>query len=402
MWKSCCRCFNRGLSQVREEVMNMRIPAEVFPPGEYLRDELESRNWTQVEFAEIIGKDTRLVHEIVNGKRSITPETAVILGEALGTSPELWMNLESQFQLSKVRPQKSIVSRKAQLHTKFPVREMIKRGWVEATKNVDVLETQLFNYFGIQSLDETPTFKHAAKKKSYIGVSILQIAWLCRVRRLAPSAPAQKYKKENLIQAIESLKAEMEYVDGIRNVPSILAKAGIRLVIVEPLAGSKIDGACFWLDNNSPVIALSLRFDRVDNFWHTLMHELDHVKHGEGMNDPIVDIDIFSDSTEDKPDFEIRANEAGADALISRDEMTGFIARVNPIFSNTQIIGFAKRVRVHPGIVVGQLQHRRLINWRIGRKHLAKIREFITTAALTDGYGQIVNSYCSDNEETLI
>ena len=81
--------------------MSIRIPAEVFPPGEYLKDELDARNWTQVEFAEIIGKDTRLVHEIVKGKRAITPETAMILAEAFGTSPELWMNLESQYQLSK-------------------------------------------------------------------------------------------------------------------------------------------------------------------------------------------------------------------------------------------------------------------------------------------------------------
>lgn len=372
--------------------MNTRIPAEVFPPGEFLKDELEARNWTQIEFAEIIGKDTRLVHEIVNGKRSVTPETAIILAEALGTSPELWMNLESQFQLSKVRPQQNIISRKAQLHTKFPVREMIKRGWIEATKNVDVLETQLFNYFGIKNLDDAPTFKHAAKKKSYTDISIRQIAWLCRVRKIAFSAPAQKYSEASLSNAIEELKAKVEYVDGIREIASILAKAGIRLVIVEPLTGSKIDGACFWLDSRSPVIALSLRFDRVDNFWHTLMHELDHVKHGEGMSEPVIDIDIFAESVEDKPDFEMRANKAAADILIPSEEMSGFIARVNPIFSNAQIVGFAKRVKVHPGIVVGQLQHRKMIDWRVGRKHLVKIREFVTVSALTDGYGQMINN----------
>ncbi len=378
---------------MRKESMNTRIPAEVFPPGEFLKDELEARNWTQIEFAEIIGKDTRLVHEIVNGKRSVTPETAIILAEALGTSPELWMNLESQFQLSKVRPQQNIISRKAQLHTKFPVREMIKRGWIEATKNINVLETQLFSYFGIKHLDDAPTFKHAAKKKSYSDIiSIRQIAWLCRVRKIAFSAPAQKYSKANLSNAIEELKAKVEYVDGIREIASILAKAGIRLVIVEPLTGSKIDGACFWLDSRSPVVALSLRFDRVDNFWHTLMHELDHVKHGEGMSEPVIDIDIFADSIEDKPDFEMRANETAADILIPSEEMSGFIARVNPIFSNTQIIGFAKRVKVHPGIVIGQLQHRKMIDWRIGRKHLVKIREFATVSTLTDGYGQMINN----------
>jgi HTH-type transcriptional regulator/antitoxin HigA len=376
--------------------MNMRIPAEVFPPGEFLKDELEARNWAQIEFAEIIGKDTRLVYEIINGKRAITPETAIIFGEALGTSPELWMNLESQYQLSKVRSKQTSVSHKAQLHTKFPVREMIKRGWIESTKNIDVLEKQLFDFFGIKHLDDAPTFEHAAKKQSYTETSIQQIAWLCRARKVALSAPAQKYISANLSIATEELKAELEYVDGIRNVASILAKAGIRFVIIEPLVGSKIDGACFWLNSKSPVVALSLRYDRIDNFWHTLMHELDHVKHGEGMNQPVIDIDIFGAESEEKPAMEIRANEAAAENLVSRSEMTGFIARVNPMFSDDLIVGFAKRIHVHPGIVVGQLQNRGLIHWSFYRKRLGKVREFVTASAITDGYGQMINDLGRD------
>lgn len=376
--------------------MNMRIPAEVFPPGEFLKDELEARNWAQIEFAEIIGKDTRLVYEIINGKRAITPETAIIFGEAFGTSPELWMNLESQYQLSKVRSKQTSVSYKAQLHTKFPVREMIKRGWIESTKNIDVLENQLFDFFGIKHLDDAPTFEHAAKKQSYTETSIQQIAWLCRARKVALSAPAQKYSSANLSIAIEELKAGLEYVDGIRNVASILAKAGIRFVIIEPLVGSKIDGACFWLNSKSPVVALSLRYDRIDNFWHTLMHELDHVKHGEGMNQPVIDIDIFGAESEEKPAMEIRANEAAAENLVSRGEMTGFIARVNPMFSDDLIVGFAKRIHVHPGIVVGQLQNRGLIHWSFYRKRLVKVREFVTVSAITDGYGQMINDLGRD------
>lgn len=376
--------------------MNARIPAEVFPPGEFLKDELEARNWTQVEFAEIIGKDTRLIYEVINGKRAITPETAIIFGDALSTSPELWMNLESQYQLSKVRSKQSSVSQKAQLHTKFPVREMVKRGWIEATKNVDVLEKQLFEFFGIKHIDEQPSFVHAAKKQSYSEASIQQIAWLCRARKIALSAPVQKYSNANLIHAIDELKAELEYVDGIRNVASILAKAGVRFVIVEPLAGSKIDGACFWLNSKSPVVALSLRYDRVDNFWHTLMHELDHVKHEEGMDQPIIDVDIFGGEAQEKPAIEIRANEVAAKSLVPENEMTGFIARVNPMFSEESIVGFAKRIHVHPGIIVGQLQNRDLIHWSFYRKRLEKIREFVTTSAITDGYGQMINDLGRD------
>jgi HTH-type transcriptional regulator/antitoxin HigA len=78
--------------------------SEVFPPGEFLRDELEARSWSQTEFAEIIGRPVRLINEIIAGKRAITPETATQFGASLGTSAELWMNLESQYRQRRRRP----------------------------------------------------------------------------------------------------------------------------------------------------------------------------------------------------------------------------------------------------------------------------------------------------------
>ena len=107
-----------------------RIPAEVFPPGELLRDELEARGWTQTEFAEIIGRPPRVVNEIISGKRSVTPETARELAAAFGTSAQLWMNLESAYQLSKVEPVTERIAQEAALRERFPVREMTKRGWI--------------------------------------------------------------------------------------------------------------------------------------------------------------------------------------------------------------------------------------------------------------------------------
>ncbi|HVR11461.1 MAG TPA: HigA family addiction module antitoxin, partial [Thermoanaerobaculia bacterium] len=82
--------------------MSDLIAAEVFPPGEILREELEARGWTQTDLAEILGRPPRLVNEVIAGKRAITPETAKGLGEAFGTGGQFWMNLESAWQLSKV------------------------------------------------------------------------------------------------------------------------------------------------------------------------------------------------------------------------------------------------------------------------------------------------------------
>lgn len=370
--------------------MGDRIAAEVFPPGEYLKEELEARGWTQVEFAEIIDRDTRLISEVSSGKRAITPETAIAFGEAFGTSPEFWMNLESQYQLSKVRSNKDSISRKAQLHSAFPVREMVKRGWIESTKNLDLLESQLLQFFGISSVGEKPNCAFAAKKTTYQDIPIQQVAWFCRAKALAKAAPAEKFSEVKLLEAIGSLKEHLEFVEGTRNVAMILARAGVRFVVVEMFPGSKIDGACFWLDKSSPVIALSLRFDRVDNFWHGLFHELDHIQHKEGMTDPILDVDLISN--EEKPEIEVRANEAAAESLISKAELEGFVARVNPMFTDEKIVGFAKRLGVHPGIVVGQLQNRGLVPWQFHRKHLEKCREFVVASALTDGFGQVLNN----------
>src|SRR5215471_17933702 len=123
--------------------MTDRIPAEVFPPGEFLRDELDARGWTQTEFAEIIGRPHRLVNELISGKRGVTPETARELAAALGTSAELWMNLESSYRLSKVAPATDRIAREAALRERFPVREMKKRGWIRDTTSYEELEVDV-------------------------------------------------------------------------------------------------------------------------------------------------------------------------------------------------------------------------------------------------------------------
>ncbi len=74
-------------------------PFRPIPPGEILKEELDSRGWTQGDFAEIIGNPLQTINTIIAGKRAITPETAIIFSKALKTSPEIWLNLESAFRL---------------------------------------------------------------------------------------------------------------------------------------------------------------------------------------------------------------------------------------------------------------------------------------------------------------
>jgi HTH-type transcriptional regulator/antitoxin HigA len=74
-------------------------PAEVFPPGDYLRDELEARGWTQGDLAKVIDRPIQAVNEIIKGKKRITAKTAKAIALALGTSAELWLNLQTYYDL---------------------------------------------------------------------------------------------------------------------------------------------------------------------------------------------------------------------------------------------------------------------------------------------------------------
>ncbi|MCL4687876.1 MAG: HigA family addiction module antidote protein [Burkholderiales bacterium] len=365
--------------------MDTRIPAEVFAPGEFLADELEARGWSQVELAEILGRPPRLISEIIAGKRAITPETAMGLAAAFGTSPQVWMNLETSYQLSRTKGAEQAVSRRARLYGRFPVKELVKRGWVEFSGNVEVLEKRFLDYFNMKSIDDTPTFACAARKSDYSGdQKILELAWLNRAWLVAKAVRAAKYSDAGLKAAIPELRECMQYKEEIGKVSDILAGAGVRLVVVEHLARSKMDACCFWIDG-SPVIALSLRFDRIDNFWFNLFHEIDHVLHGEGKDAPRYE--TIDPNAEGLPPEELRANANASNYCVPRDELEGFIARVGPMYSKQAIIGFAMRIKVHRGIVVGQLQGRGVIHYSTNREMLERVKDVVTSSVLTDGFG---------------
>lgn len=366
--------------------MNARMPAEVFPPGEFLRDELEAREWTQQALADILDRPARLISELIAAKRAITPETARGLGAAFGTSAEYWMNLESQYQLSKVKPANDHVVRKAYLYSKFPVREMIRRGWIRASDNLDVLEQRFCDFFGISNIEDKPELYHAAKKRhANTEATPLQLTWLFRVKAMALQQNISDYNREKLLSAIEQLKALTSVPEESRHVPRILAESGVRIVFVEPIAGLKLDGACFWIAKNKPVIGMALRLDRIDNFWFVLRHEIEHVLREDGKDSAVIDIDV-SNSNEHLPECEILANAAGADFCVPTSQLDNFIARVQPYFSEKKVLLFAQRIGVHPGLVVGQLHH------KLGRhdflcKHQVKVRACIIPSADADGWG---------------
>ncbi len=372
--------------------MTNRKVAEVFHPGEFLAEELEIRGISQVDLAEILGRDAQLINGIIAGKRSITPETAIGLGKAFGTGAQYWMNLETSFQLSKAKEKDRNESLLMQLYESFPVREMIRRHWIEPSNNVDVLISRFREFLGDDALNNSLTPDGAFRKSAPDSeLSFTEKAWFCRVKQLAKSIfLKERYSEKKLDICLEQLHLLLTEPEEVRKVPRILADAGIRFLIVEHLPKTRIDGVCFWLDEDSPVIALTMRFDRNDCFWHTLIHELIHVKRRDGLEKEIIEIDLVGENktaSENRSASEKLVDSEAANFLIPKNKIESFIARIRPHYYKIKIMSFSQLNNVHPGITVGQLQHRKEILYSHNREMLAKVRNFITPYAFTDGWG---------------
>jgi HTH-type transcriptional regulator/antitoxin HigA len=183
--------------------------------------------------------------------------------------------------------------------------------------------------------------------------------------------------------------------DGAQQVSAILAEGGVRFLVIEHLANTRIDGACLWLDETSPVVVLSLRYDRIDGFWFTLLHELGHVQAKDGLINKARPLDIDLVGNEDPqagegPPVEQRANRFAVNWLIPQDSLRRFITKPRPYYSKQKIRAFAASLDVHPGLVVGQLQFRGEIPYTHNREMLTRVRDIVTSAALTDGWGSMV------------
>jgi len=374
--------------------MPERINAEAFSPGEYLQEELEERGWTQVDLARILGRPVQAINEIIKGKKSITPETAVGLAGAFGTSAQLWMNLESAYRLSQVGTEDAAVAKRARLYEIAPISQMQRRGWIESSSNIEVLESQLKRFFDTPSLNQPLQFARAARKSTdYGSLTPAQLTWLRRARQLAPEVRvSSRFSASSFESAMSQLSNLKRDAEEAGRIPQVLAQNGIRFLVVEQLPSTKIDGVCLWLDPESPVIAISLRYDRIDWFWHTLAHELAHVKNRDGLKQTTVDTQLVGSDAqpfEQKPEAEKKADVFAARFLVDQSNLKDFINRVHPLYSRVRILGFANQQGVHPGIVVGQLQHMGKTSYAHSRWMLQSVKEVITASALTDGWGHL-------------
>ena len=385
-------------------MMRKQSAVEEFPPGDYLQEFIDDRGWTQEDLAAILGRPSQVISEIIHDKRRITPDTARGLAQAFGTSAELWLNLDAAWQLYKSRDEQtdSGVTQRARLYSKGPLKEMAKRGWIEMSSNPEVLEQRVLDFYQIKDLEDDPPMLQAAARMStsYDELTPAQVSWMCRAAQLGRSLTIHReFDKRRIGGLIRQLRMYLLHPQEIRRIPDTLSAFGVRLVIVQHLSTTKIDGACVWLDKKSPVIALSLRHGRIDAFWFTLMHEIGHAARGDEGGKAVtsfLDEQLSDEAPPEgvRPPFEVAADDFAEEALIPQDEMNDFVDRKGPLFSEKDIKGFALLHNVHPGIVVGQLHHRWSKDQRTGvhyskfRRQLVQVREFIVDSALADGFGR--------------
>lgn len=360
-------------------------------PGYYIREEMEERGWLQRDLAFILGVSEQSVTMILTGKRGISADMAKALGGAFDVSPEFFANLQKSYDLSKAAEPNPGIAFRARVQSCYPIREMIKRGWLEDT-TPDLMKAQLAEFFEVEDGDEIPYLAHAAKKSKYEEAEIppVQLAWLFRVRRIAKSVSAPAYSAERLRETLARLESLTVTPEEAGNVPGLLFECGVRYVLVEPLPQGGIDGVCLWIDAHSPVIGMSIRFDRIDNFWFVLRHEIEHVLCGHGQEEAILDsLEGQRASTESSIPIEERiANAAAAEFCVPQSTLESFIARNGSFFLDRDVTALARSIGRHAGIVAGQLQ-RRLNRYDLWRQLLVRVRQHVVPNAFSDGWGQI-------------
>jgi HTH-type transcriptional regulator/antitoxin HigA len=366
-------------------------------PGQLVTALLRERGWTKRVLAIVLGVDETGVNRLAADKRSVDAEMALTLEEVFGVPAERFLQLQKSYDLAKARivarPDPSRATR-AYLYGDLPVAEMIKRGWIlaETVRDTQKIEQELMRFFGVTRLDDIEILPHAAKKTAIAtSATPTQLAWLYRVKKIASDLLVGPYSPQAVKAAIEKLKLLLASPEEARKVPRILTECGIRYVLVETLTSAKIDGVCFWLNDRSPVIGMTLRHDRIDNFWFVLRHELEHVVQRHGQSAAMLDTELEGERAGTGPNVteeERIANEMAAEFCVPQTMMNAFIARKAPFFSERDLIGFARTIKVHPGLIAGQLQHRTGRYDRF-RDHLAKIRGIVAPNAIVDGWGDV-------------
>jgi len=326
------------------------------PPGGTLSETLDSIGMTQAEVVRRTELTTKHISQIITGDAAISPEVSRRLELALGVPGHFWAALEANYQTQKARlEERGRLKSKISWLDSFPVRELKARGILRATAEKVLLVEQLLGFFGVSSIDawrrecESPlaVFRRSRTPAAWEGAIATWLRLGEIQARALQTEPFNAAKFRSALQQARSLtQASPETLVG--KLRALGASAGVAVVFVREIPGAPVRGATRWLAPAKAMIALSLRYKSNDQFRFSFFHECGHLlKHSK--TGRFVDVP-GSDGADDR---EAEADTWAADFLIPPADA----ARLRELKSRNAVRAFAKEVGVHPGIVIGRMQH---------------------------------------------
>lgn len=341
------------LTLLLEDFEKRNFPFEVADPIEAIKFRMSEQALRQKDLVPLIGSRSR-VSEVLGRKRPLTVQMIRSLSVGLGIPLEaLVAEPETNYAISSIGVPSELDLKK------FPVREMEKLGWFESFKKEARSNSEDMVRAFLSQL--TGTTAQAFYRRTFRGEGIddkayySTLAWTARVlvRAKGVNLPRPKFDPAKITPALLRELGQLSWFEeGPRLAVEFLAKYGIALIVEPRLPNTRLDGAAMLMENNVPVIGLTLRFNRVDYFWFTLIHELAHVwKHLNSVDEAFID---RLENIDSKLTLEKEANRIARDALIPRAIWKRSEAFLAPTKQTIQEL--ADQLHIHPAIVAGRLQ----------------------------------------------
>jgi HTH-type transcriptional regulator/antitoxin HigA len=337
------------LTVLIEAYENSKFPIEAPDPVDAILFRMQEKGLKQADLVPYFGTRSR-VSEVLGRKRPLTVQMIRALSIGLGISAETLVGLSV--------PEDHATSGKADVDwSKFPFKEMARRGWLsdlstKAKTSVEELVKGFIEDAGLQ-------FGAAAFRRSIGGEAASPTtryalyAWLARVIQQARATKPRlgPFEPEKLTAGFLRELAQLSWSErGPLLAVEFLERHGIAVVIEPHLKGTQLDGAALKDADGTPIVGLTLRYDRLDNFWFTLVHEVAHVWKHVGNDEAF--LDDLDASSEDRREAE--ANRLAREAFIPRVMWRRSEAYLSP--SRETIEKLARELRIHPAIVAGRLR----------------------------------------------
>lgn len=333
-------------------------------PGEFIKEEMEVRNWTNEDLAQVLGLSTKTISELLNNKQRVTIDTAKILSKAFGQSPQYWLNLDNNYRLRlEENNNESEVEIKSKIYQIMPINDMIKKGWIRKYKDVDDLKKIFLSYWNLKELNfnwiDSLVSPNTRKSSAYTSFNdYYLLAWTWKAKSVSEEFQAGKFNTKYLTELAKKINEYTINDEGVENFIKELNNAGVKFFCLSHLPKTYLDGASFWHKNN-PVIVYTKRYDRLDNFWFTIAHEIGHVlKHIKNENDIFVD-DL---KIEDKSNIEMEADNFAAN-ILHVNEILDYFAEYKHYTSAYRVEKAAEELNINPAIIVGILKYYSILSY---------------------------------------